>query len=60
VAIACSEEAALTFAELGAFVNNLAAEMTKDPDRYDNVRPELFKKVLTAQKAIRKELEVDV
>ncbi|MGH9745026.1 MAG: hypothetical protein ACRD59_02800 [Candidatus Acidiferrales bacterium] len=59
VTIVCSKDAALTFVDLGAFMNNLAAAMTKDPDAYDKARPELFKKILIAQMTIRKELEVE-
>jgi hypothetical protein len=33
--------------------------MTQNPDTYDTGRLELFKKILLAQKAIGKELEVD-
>lgn len=55
----CSKEAAVTFAELGAYINKVAGEMVKNPDAYDKGRPELFKKILIAQMAVRKELEVD-
>jgi hypothetical protein len=60
VLIICSKEAAQVFNDLGTFVNILASKLTKDPDAYDAGRPELFKKILLAQKAIRRELEVDV
>jgi hypothetical protein len=50
---------ALAFAELGAFISKLSAEMTRDPESYDKSRSELFKRFLSAQKAMRKELEVD-
>ncbi len=59
VLIVCSKEASQAFSELGAYVNNLAAQMIQNPDAYDSGRLELFKKILLAQKAIRKELEVD-
>jgi len=59
VLIVCSKEASQAFSELGAHVNTLAAQMTQNPDAYDTGRLELFKKILLAQKAIRKELEVD-
>jgi len=59
VLIVCSKEATETFSELGRCTNTLAAQMTQNPDAYDSGRLELFKKILLAQKAIRKELEVD-
>jgi hypothetical protein len=59
VTVVCGEEASQAFAELGAFVNKLSAEMTRDPESYDKSRSELFTKLLRAQKAMRKELEVD-
>jgi hypothetical protein len=59
VAIVCSKEAALAFSELGAFASALASQMTQDAEAYDTGKPELFKKILLAQRAIRKELEVD-
>ena len=59
VLIVCSKEASQAFSELGAYINTLAAQMTQNPDAYDTGRLELFKKILLAQKAIRKELEVD-
>jgi hypothetical protein len=59
VLIVCSKEAAQAFGELGAFITALAAQMIQNPDAYDSSRPELFKKILLAQKAIRQELEVD-
>ena len=59
VLIVCSKEAAQAFIELGAYVNTLAAQMTQNPDAYDTAKTELFRKILLAQKAIRKELEVD-
>jgi hypothetical protein len=60
VTTVCSRETGKVFWELGAFINKLAADMTKDIGAYDDARPELFKKILMAQMAIRKELEVDV
>jgi len=59
VLIVCSKEASQAFSELGAYVNTLAAQMTQNPDAYDTGRLEVFKKILLAQKGIRKELEVD-
>jgi hypothetical protein len=59
VLITCSKEAAEAFRELQTFITKLAAQLTKDPDAYDPARRELFTKILLAQKAIRKELEVD-
>lgn len=59
VLIVCSKGASQAFNELGAFINNLAAQMTQNPDAYDGARRELFKKILLAQQAIRKELGVD-
>jgi hypothetical protein len=59
VFIICGKEAAQAFSELGVCINSLAAQMIQDPGAYDSGRPELFKKILLAQKAIRKELEVD-
>lgn len=57
--IACSKEASRAFSELGPCVNTLAAQMTENPDAYDTAKAELFRKILLAQKAIRKDLEVD-
>jgi hypothetical protein len=59
VLIVCSKEAAQAFSELGTYITTLAAQMIQNPDVYDSARSELFKKILLAQKAIRKELEVD-
>ena len=59
VLIVCSKEASQAFSELGGYANTLASQMTQNPDAYDTGRLELFKKILLAQKAIRKELEVD-
>jgi len=59
VLIVCSKGAAEAFRELGKCVTALAADMIKNPDAYDSARPELFRKILLAQKAIRTELEVD-
>ncbi len=59
VRIVCGKEAALVFSELGSFIHKLVEEMTKDPERYDSARPELLKKILEAQKAMRTELEVE-
>lgn len=59
VGIVCTKEAAQAFRELGTFMHTLAAHLTQDPDAYDRGRTEFFKKILLAQKAIRKELEVD-
>lgn len=59
VVIVCGKEATLAFSELGACANALAARMTQNPDAYDTGRSELFKKIFLAQRAIRKELEVD-
>jgi hypothetical protein len=56
--IACSQEAAQAFSELGACVTSMAAEMTANPDVHETRKSEFFKKVLVAQRAIRKELEV--
>jgi hypothetical protein len=57
--IVCSPEAAQAFSELGATINSMAAEMAVSPDVYDTRKGEFFKKIVLAQKAIRKELEVD-
>jgi len=59
VLIVCSKEAAKAFMELGVSINNLAAQMVENPDAYESGRAELFKKILLAQKAIRKEIEID-
>ena len=55
-----AEEAAQSFRDLGAYVNTLAAQMLKNPDTYDTGCAELFKKIILAQHAIRRELEVEV
>jgi hypothetical protein len=59
VLIVCSKGASQAFSELGTYINTLAPQMTQNPDAYDSGRLELIKKILLAQKAIRKELEVD-
>jgi hypothetical protein len=59
VTVVCSKETAVVFSELGAFINTLAAEMTKNPLRYDEARTELFTKIFAAKKAMRVELEID-
>jgi hypothetical protein len=59
VLIVCSKEASQAFSELGTYINTLAAQMTQNPDAYASGRLEIFKKIPLAQKAIRKELEVD-
>ena len=59
VFIVCSKEAAESIRNLGVFISSLSAQMTKNPDAYDSGQTELLKKILLAQKAIRKELEVD-
>jgi hypothetical protein len=56
--VVCGEEGKNSFEDLGAFINNLAAQLTKDPNAYDSSRRELFKKILVTQIAIRIELEV--
>jgi hypothetical protein len=59
VLIVCSPEAAQAFIELGTFLTTLAAQITEEPNAYDTGRTELYRKILLAQRAIRKELEVD-
>jgi len=59
VTVVCSKETAMVFNEVGVFINGLAAEMIKNPHRYDEARTELFTKLFAAKKAMRLELEVD-
>jgi hypothetical protein len=59
VGIVCGKDGKEAFEDLGAFVNTLAGQMTKDPDVYQTSSPDLIKKILLARNAIRKELEVD-
>lgn len=57
--VVCSMETAELFHDLGAFINKLASQMLGDPNTYDRERLELFKKILAAQKAMRRELDVE-
>ena len=57
VGIVCGKEGKQAFNDLGAFINKVAAQITKDPNAYD--ASEFIKKILLARNAIRKELEVD-
>jgi hypothetical protein len=57
--IVCGKEGKGAFEELGAFINRLAAQMTKDPNAYESSRADLINKILLTRNAIRKELEVD-
>jgi hypothetical protein len=57
--IVCGKDGKQAFDDLGAFINNLAAQMTKDPNAYDSSRADLIRKILQTRNAIRKELEVD-
>jgi hypothetical protein len=59
VTIVCGKEAVNEFQALGAFINNLAAEMTADPNKYDIARPEMMRRILLTQMKMRKDLEVD-
>jgi hypothetical protein len=59
VRIVCSKAASDSFSDLGGFINNVASQLTTDPNAYDVGRNDLFRKILIVQNAIRKELEVE-
>jgi len=59
VGIVCGKDGKEAFEDLGTFINILARDISQKPEAYDTSRPDLIKKILAAQNAIRKELEVD-
>jgi hypothetical protein len=60
VSIVCSRSVTSAFDDLAAFTNSIASKLTQnDVDIYKESRRELFKKILTARTAIRKELGTD-